>query len=42
MTYFQSVKKSQLYEIIGHVQRFAAQMPFEEIKYPEISEIELF
>ncbi len=35
MLYLQSVKKAQLYEIIGHVQRLAAQMPLEEIKYSE-------
>jgi len=36
MTYFQSVKKSQLYEIIRHVEIFTPEIPFEEIKYPEV------
>jgi len=35
MTYFHSAKKPQPNEIIIHIQRSAAQMPFQEIKYPE-------
>jgi len=39
MTYFQSVKKSQLHEIIRHVEMFAAEISFEEIKCPEFKAI---
>ncbi|RLB78400.1 MAG: hypothetical protein DRH24_14460 [Deltaproteobacteria bacterium] len=35
MTYFQAVKKSQLHKIIPHVEMFAAEVSFKEIKCPE-------
>ena len=35
MTYLHSAKKLQPNEIIRHIERSAAQMPFEEIKCPE-------